>query len=238
MIQPKTLILVSFLALAACASQASFEDVRMADSLAAQGKALLAKGKYAEARDIYLSAASRNDQSPRVWNGLGVAYEMLGKREPAREAYEKALDLAPEDQAAANNLAHLLLTQGKPDEAVKVLAAHKDDAAAPKPLKQNLSKAMKEAQEQAPADRADKEAAAESYAEIGSAPTEGMAKNRIRQVRDVLGRGAEDLRFHIVPEVKVMGGTPVFTVRITGRDPESLCEDLNRLALPCFPHGE
>ncbi len=240
-----SLTLLSFLALTACASAPSSEDAQMADSLATQGKALLAKGKIAEARDIYLSAASRNDQSPRVWNGLGVAYEMLGKRALAKDAYEKALELAPEDKAASNNMAHLLLTEGEADEAMHMLKTHKDDHAAPKALKQNFAKAVKEAKTgEAPETKAVQPAKAtealeaEVYADLGAAPTESMAKNRIKQIKSALGPGSAPLSFHIVPEVKVFGGTPVFNIRATGVNPESLCEELNSLAFPCFAHED
>jgi len=62
-------------------------------ALGTQGKTLLAEGKNAEARDIYLSAVARDDQNARAWNGLGVANDLLGKRNEAREAYRRALDL-------------------------------------------------------------------------------------------------------------------------------------------------
>jgi len=237
----RSVVLLSLLALTACAGDPAPEDALMADSLASQGKALLAKGKYEEARDIYLSATSRNDLSPRAWNGLGVAYEMLGKRKAAREAYEKALELAPDDQAAANNYAHLLISEGEADEALQVLENHKDDSVAPKTLKQNFAKATKQAQaEQSkkPADEKPDDSEETSYADLGAAPTEGMAKNRIKQIKSALGSQAAGLSFRIVPEVKVFGGTPVFTIRGTGKDPQSLCEELNSLALPCFPHEE
>lgn len=235
----RSVILLSVLALAACASEPAPEDALMADSLASQGKALLAKGKYEEARDVYLSAASRNDQSSRAWNGLGVAYEMLGKRDAAREAYEKALELAPEDKAAANNYAHLLISQGEPDEALQVLEGHKDDRVAPKPLKQNFARAAKQAQaKQGIKSAQSQKEGPETYADLGAAPTEGMAKNRVKQIKSALGGNVSDISFHIVPEVKVFGGTPVFTIRAAGRSPESLCEELNSLALPCFPHEE
>jgi hypothetical protein len=76
------------------------------------------------------------------------------------------------------------------------------------------------------------------YADLGSFPTEGMAQGHVIEARSLLDSDAEELVFSVVPEVKVGGGTPVFTVRVTGRSPQSICDDFNPLGLPCVPHGK
>jgi len=83
----------------------------MAGNLCAQGKVLLQAGKGGEARDVYLSAVARDETSARAWNGLGVSYDLLGKRPDARAAYKRALDLAPQDG------------QGRPPQAAQDSAA-------------------------------------------------------------------------------------------------------------------
>ena len=38
-----------------------------------------------------------------AWNNLGIAYEQLGRFDEARKAYEKALELEPNNQFVRNN---------------------------------------------------------------------------------------------------------------------------------------
>ncbi len=132
------------LGLVACAQ--TDENAKMSLSLCDQGKVLLREGKPAEARDIYLSAVSRDDGNARAWNGLGVSNSMLGKRGDAREAYKRALDLQPEDMIAANNLAHLELEEGRSAAAVELLEKLAADEKAPATLKENYAKAVRATQ--------------------------------------------------------------------------------------------
>ena len=76
------------------------------------------------------------------------------------------------------------------------------------------------------------------YADLGASPTEGMAQGHVAEAKTVLGKEAGELTFRVVPEVKVGGGTPVFTVRVFGKDPQSICDALNPQAIPCVPHGK
>lgn len=231
MIQSKIIPLLLCIGFAACASQASPDDAKMANALGAQGKALLTQGKNAEARDIYQSAVSRDDHNAHLWNGLGVAYDLLGKRDKAKDAYQHAVKLAPNDLVAANNLAYLYLEEGDPASAVRLLAPFGEDATVPLALKQNLAKATKAA-------TAKESLGNDVYADLGSYPTAGMARGRVAEAKKLLGKGAEELSFVVVPEVKVGGGTPVFTIKIVGADPQSICDDLNPKALPCVPFGK
>jgi tetratricopeptide (TPR) repeat protein len=224
-------VLLSLLILASCATPVSPEDRQMADALCAQGKSLLASGKTADARDVYASATHRDINNPRAWNGLGVADDLLGKRVEAEDAYEHAVDLAPGDLTALNNLAHLYLENGDPEAAQRLLEPHANDPGATATLKQNLAVARKAVAAKEPPEE-------ESYADIGSFPTEGMAKAHLKEARGILGGEAKELTFSVAPEVKIAGGTPTFTARVTGKPPEDICDELNPQAIPCVPHGK
>ena len=218
--------------IAGCATQASPEDRQMSQTLSDQGKAFLATDQADEARDAYLSAVVHDDANARAWNGLGVAYDLLGHQDKAEEAYRRAVDLRPHDLMAVNNLAHLYVEEGNPAAAVDLLAPYAEDYSTPVTLRQNLADARKAVQDQQKAAEP-AQAASEAFAELGSYPTEGMAKGRMTQAKALLGEEAAAWTFGIEPEVKVMGGTPVFTVKATGKDPQALCESLIAEAIPC-----
>lgn len=61
---------------------------------------------YQEARDRF-EEAMRIEAFPEGYNNLGITYEMLGEFDLARTSYLKALDLAPDFEAARNNLENL-----------------------------------------------------------------------------------------------------------------------------------
>ena len=215
--------------LAACA-QPSPSDIKMSVALSNQGKGLLAEGKNAEARDVYSSAVSRYDQNTRAWNGLGVSNELLGKRDLAREAYEKAISLAPQDMTAANNLAHLYIETGNPAAAVKLLDPFAHQKEAPEALRQNYAKANKMVQvSETPDD--------EPYADLGSFPTLGLAEAQAAKAKALLGKTL-NVSLDVLTEVKTQGGTPVFSVRATGTPPESICLLTNPKKITCIPHGK
>lgn len=218
------------LLLTSCAG-ASPEDAQMSNALSAQGKTLLAATKNTEARDIYASAVERDDSNARAWNGLGVSYDLLGKRDKAQDAYQHAVNLDPHDMTAVNNLAHLYLEKGEAAEAVRLLTPYANDPAAPPTLKQNLAIATKSVQDKETIDGG-------VYADLGSSPTEGMAQGHVAEAKKILGRDAKGLTFLVIPEVMVGGGTPVFTIKVLGQDPQSICEDLFSQGLPCVPHGK
>jgi tetratricopeptide (TPR) repeat protein len=226
----KRLSIGLFLFLAACATQASPDDMRMANNLCMQGKTLLAAGKTNEARDVYASATHRDDQNARAWNGLGVSLDLLGKRNEAEDAYKQAIDLAPGDLTAINNLAHLYLATGDADDAVRLLEEHENDPGVTPTFKQNLVAARKAAQLATPA-------AQENYADLGYYPTDGMAQAHVRAAEKLLDSDS-DIIFSVIPEVKIAGGTPVFTVHATGKAPQDICDMLNPQAFPCVTHGK
>jgi Flp pilus assembly protein TadD len=61
-------------------------------------------------RNLWRDATIRFERAVQIdptyaeaWNDLGIGYEQLGKLEDAREAYDKALKLAPTNQFIRNN---------------------------------------------------------------------------------------------------------------------------------------
>ncbi len=250
MLNAKLTPLFICLGLAACASSPSPEDVSMAQALSAQGKTLLAEGKNAEAMDIYLSATSRDENNARAWNGLGVSYDLLGKREKARQSYAKALEIAPQDPVASNNLAHLYVRMGDPAAAVRLLKPFANDKTVPLALKQNLLKAefaekenlnkgkekMEEAFKKTAAAQTQENSVIESYADLGGFPTEGLAQSHLARAKSVIND--EDYAFHVIPIVKKEGGIPTFTVRATGNDLDAVCDSLKAKNLSCVIRGD
>jgi Tfp pilus assembly protein PilF len=61
------------------------------------------KGSWNEAAFRFQKAVSADDDNPRAWNNLAVARESLGQFPQAREAYEKAMALAPRDDRIRQN---------------------------------------------------------------------------------------------------------------------------------------
>jgi tetratricopeptide (TPR) repeat protein len=217
------------LLLAACASQASPEDAQMSQAMCTQGKTLLSAHKYTDAQDIYASAIKRDSHNARAWNGLGVSEDFLGKHDEAIDAYQHAIDLDPKDLSATNNLAHLYIETGKPDEALHLLEPYANDASIPQAMQQNLIASQQGAKLKQGGEN-------EVYADLGSYPTEGMAQGHFKEIRWLLDD--DKIVLTIVPEVKTGGGIPVFTIKATGRSPQSICEDMNAKAFPCVAHGK
>ncbi|MFA5040914.1 MAG: tetratricopeptide repeat protein [Bdellovibrionales bacterium] len=229
MLSVKTISLLILCATTAACAGASPEDAKMSLALSAQGKALLAEGKKAEARDVYVSAVSRNDRNARAWNGLGVSYELLGKRSEARDAYKRAIELAPNDMTAANNLAHLYMALGAPEDAVELLEPLARKKNAPEALKQNFAKAFQMVR--------DEDAQSEDpYADLGTFPTKGLAEGGVAKAKALMGNPS-GLSYEIVPDVKASGGTPSFTIKARGASPQSICGRLNPKAFSCIPRG-
>jgi len=60
-------------------------------------------GAWNEAAFRFEKAARADDRNPHAFNNLAVALESVGRFDEAREAYEKALELTPDDpQIKAN----------------------------------------------------------------------------------------------------------------------------------------
>jgi predicted Zn-dependent protease len=77
---------------------------------------LEAAGQRAAARTGYESVIARWPEEPLAWVGLGNVALADGDRAAAADAYMRAILLAPDDAAARNNLALLLMDAGCLDE--------------------------------------------------------------------------------------------------------------------------
>jgi tetratricopeptide (TPR) repeat protein len=81
--------------------------------------------RYSEAVAKLTVAAKLNPDSPRIWDSLGLAYDMQGQRDAAHGALEKAVALnRAEPRPSAwppNDLGSLLLRMDEPQQAEKSL---------------------------------------------------------------------------------------------------------------------
>ena len=80
---------------------------------------LEAAGQRRAAADAYDAAIARWPHEPHAWLGRGNVAYADGDRQAAADAYLRAVMLAPDDAAARNNLAELLLDAGCLDESRK-----------------------------------------------------------------------------------------------------------------------
>ncbi|HET9480184.1 MAG TPA: tetratricopeptide repeat protein [Candidatus Polarisedimenticolia bacterium] len=62
------------------------------------------KGAWGEAAFRFERSIKAGGETARTWNNLAVARENLGEYEKAREAYEKAVALDPDDRHIRENL--------------------------------------------------------------------------------------------------------------------------------------
>ncbi|MDQ7007605.1 MAG: tetratricopeptide repeat protein [Acidobacteriota bacterium] len=69
------------------------------------------QGLWREALFRWEKVARIRPDDGRIWNNIAVAREALGDRDGAREAYDRALELGPEQNIAANRA--LFLRRGK-----------------------------------------------------------------------------------------------------------------------------
>jgi Flp pilus assembly protein TadD len=74
-----------------------------------------------EAIPYFEKAIALAEDDHRLHNSLGVAYDVLGKRQDAEKEYLRALQLNPAHAPAHNNLGLLYLRQSKYDDAIKHL---------------------------------------------------------------------------------------------------------------------
>lgn len=96
------------------------------------GRALLAKGDTAGAIAAFRAALVASPQSIDALNGLGVAYDRLGRYDLSRSWYDTALAIDPDAVLVLNNLGYSLYLQGQYTAAIPILqrVAASDDPAA------------------------------------------------------------------------------------------------------------
>ncbi len=85
------------------------------------GKQVLAAGRAGEAIEILGRASKSPNADWKVFSALGSAYDQQGNHSLARESYQQALKLAPNELTVLNNLAMSYALEGKLPEAEKIL---------------------------------------------------------------------------------------------------------------------
>ena len=68
------------------------------------------------------------EDDPEYWNSMGYSLALDGKRDKAQKYYEKTLEIDPDNVAALNNLANILLDQGKEGRGFEISEIYYTDA--------------------------------------------------------------------------------------------------------------
>ncbi|HXK09567.1 MAG TPA: tetratricopeptide repeat protein [Vicinamibacteria bacterium] len=92
------------------------------DAALRRAVALESAGRIDDAVALYRQVLTVRPDSVRAWVDVGNAEATRRRTDAAEEAYRRALDRAPEDRDALNNLAWLLLEQGTRLEEAEALA--------------------------------------------------------------------------------------------------------------------
>ena len=90
------------------------------DAHVGMAKALIALDRPEAAIDR-LNEALKGEESSRVYNAMGVAYDLIGDHGAAQAYYRTGLDIAPGNPGLLNNLGLSLSVSGRHDEAIRVL---------------------------------------------------------------------------------------------------------------------
>ena len=87
------------------------------------GKQVLAAGRAGEAIEILGRASKSPGADWKTFSALGSAYDQQGNHSLARESYQHALKLKPNEVTVMNNMAMSYSLEGKLPEAEKILSA-------------------------------------------------------------------------------------------------------------------
>jgi Flp pilus assembly protein TadD len=93
------------------------------DQLYDQGKALLAGNDIPGAMAAFRRLLAHDPQSLDAMNGLGIAYDRMGRHDVARGWYESALAINPDAASVLSNLGYSLLLADQPRAAIPWLQA-------------------------------------------------------------------------------------------------------------------
>ncbi len=88
------------------------------DALNRLGAVKLQQGQIGEAQRLLTAAVKANPRAAGAWCNLGQALHALKRAPEALECLDKARALAPDDPAILNAHAHLLITLGRPADAL------------------------------------------------------------------------------------------------------------------------
>ena len=105
------------------------------------GRALLAAGDMQGASNTLVRAVELNPRDPQALSALGATLDQQTKHVEAREKYQAALAIAPDDVGIMNNLAMSFALQGKLTDAEQILSkamAHPNSKSLPR-VRQNMA---------------------------------------------------------------------------------------------------
>ncbi|MFQ5772989.1 MAG: tetratricopeptide repeat protein [Kiloniellaceae bacterium] len=123
----RVLPILAALALGGCAdllralAPASEGQIRAEDTPYEGGKRHLAAGRLGLAANDFREALDEDPGSIEALNGLGVAYDRMGRHDQAVRAYARALALDPGSAQTLNNMGYSYLLQDRFDLAVAFL---------------------------------------------------------------------------------------------------------------------
>jgi Flp pilus assembly protein TadD len=229
------------------------------DLLRDYGRVLLKLGHPTLAQPVYARAVEVDSDDVRSLNGLGVSLDQLNNHDAAQKIYREALDDKTDDFSTLADLGHSYVLSGAYDEAIKLLEPHLNDKGVPPALRQNLAEAYGMAGMDADAERVSKldlspeqvkhnlayyrshrthlSAAAAMVADLGRFPTEEMAEAHAEEIKAKFPDETEGLTVAATPVVTAIGGTPSFTVRVTGFEKtatlRAFCLKLKKQQIAC-----
>jgi tetratricopeptide (TPR) repeat protein len=92
--------------------QASVLDKKNSEAMVRLGEAQSARGAMDEALQTYLEGSKINPKEIAFYLHAGSIYENKQDWERAKQQYQKALEIQPDNPLASNNLAYVMLEQG------------------------------------------------------------------------------------------------------------------------------
>ncbi len=108
--------------LAACSSTSNIKSNNSEDVHLQLGVRYLSMNKLELAKENLLQAVKTNSDNAQAHNALAFLYEKLYQYGKAKDHYETALDLAPDDLGVKNNFGRFLCEHGKHEEGIELLS--------------------------------------------------------------------------------------------------------------------
>ena len=134
----RSIILVLSILIFGCASSTSVNKQRAQLHLEL-GTSYLSRGEYPAALSELLRAEKLDSDNPIIQNHLGLAYYVRAKYDLAENHLRRSIKLNPTYTDARNNLARILMDQGKLEEARKMLTISEKDLTYLEPEKTYLN---------------------------------------------------------------------------------------------------
>jgi Flp pilus assembly protein TadD len=103
------------------------------------GKMLIALERPALALEQFRAALMLNNMDVEAYNGIGVAYDLLGEHEAAQNSYLDGIERAPDNLPIRNNYGLSLALAGRYQEAIRILTEIANDPVATPRNRLNLA---------------------------------------------------------------------------------------------------